>query len=388
MNAIFLIGSVQAFFFSVLIFSKKRKKLHDMILGSWLLVMGLQLLLKYIYFNDLYVHIPWIVGLNVGFPLLHGPFLFLYINSLTKNYKKLRWIDFLHLIPFIIMYVALTPILFLDSETKINIFVNGQDYDKRYFPLFIMLILSVPLYISWSFYSLKKHQTNILRFFSFNEVVGLKWLYYLTIGLGAIWLAILTAYLLTYAVEVIELSNRDILIYLVFVLYVFVLGFKGFKQGSIFLDINPVLTSKKISYDKILEVKANKTKEKQKDKIKDSDLVLKKLQNYMISEKPFLEEKLTIVQLSEAINIPYYILSQIINDNLNQNFFDYVNTHRVNEAKEKLCDPKLDHYTILGIALDCGFNSKASFNRIFKLKTSETPSQYKNSHKNPEIVHT
>jgi len=65
---------------------------------------------------------------------------------------------------------------------------------------------------------------------------------------------------------------------------------------------------------------------------------------------------------------------------MNQNVFDFVNTYRVNEAKEKLCNPKYDHYTILGIALECGFNSKASFNRIFKIKTSETPSQFKNSH--------
>ena len=383
MNAIFLIGSVQAFFFSVLIFSKKRKNLHDKILAIWILAMGLQLLMKYIYSQELYIDIPWILGLNVGFPLLHGPFLFLYINSLTNNYKKLRLVDYAHFIPFVIMYIFLTPVLFLDAESKINIFVQAQDYDKKYLPLFVMIILSAPIYIMWSLYALKKHQSNILKFFSFNEIVGLKWLYYLTIGLGAIWVAIFIAYILTYAFGIIELFNRDILIYLVFVVYVFIMGYKGFKQGSIFIDINPaLLKSKEISQNIEVKTKEFENKEKATDKIKDADEIVKKLKDYMLKEKPFLEEKLSIVQLSESLGIQYYILSQVINEKMKQNFFDFVNTYRVNEAKEKLCDPKFDHYTILGIALDCGFNSKASFNRIFKIKTSETPSQYRNTYKN------
>jgi len=380
MNAIFLIGSVQAFFFSILIFSKKRKYHHDKILASWIFIMGLQLFIKYIYFNNLYIHIPWILGLNAGFPLLHGPFLFLYINSLTKNYRKLRWIDFLHFIPFAIMYISLAPILLLDTEVKINIFVYVHGFDKRYLPLFIMMILSAPIYIIWSLYALKKHQATILKFFSFNEIVGLKWIYYLTIGLGTIWFAILIAYTLTYAFEIIELSNRDILIYLVFVLYVFILGFKGFKQGSIFVDINPsILQSIKIKQTGKNEIGETSLKEKPTRKIKDADGILDKLLNHMNQEKPYLEEKLTIVQLSESLNIPYYTLSQVIKEKMNQNFFDFVNTYRVNEAKVKLCDPKLDHYTILGIALECGFNSKASFHRIFKIKTSETPTEYRNA---------
>ncbi|PLX14689.1 MAG: hypothetical protein C0597_09645 [Marinilabiliales bacterium] len=381
MNAIFIIGSVQAFFFSILIFSKKHKSFHDKVLASWLLLMGLQLLLKYINFNELYIYVPWILGLNAGFPLVHGPMLFLYVNSLTKNYKKIRRIDYLHFIPFVLMYIYLLPVLLLSSESKIQIFIHGQNYDPKYLPLFILLILSVPSYIVWSFYSLKKHQSNILRFFSFNEKVGLQWLYYLTIGLGAIWLAIVLAYMLTYAFGIIHQANRDILIYIVFVIYIFILGFKGLKQGNIFFDINPLLSkanqSKKIGS---LEVE-KEVKVKQASKIKNADEILKKIQSYMEKEKPYLEEKLTIVQLSESLNIPYYILSQVINDKLNQNFFDFVNYYRVNEAKEKLCDPKFDHYTILGTALDCGFNSKASFNRIFKLKTSKTPTQYKNSQK-------
>lgn len=378
MNSIFITGSVQAFFFSVLIFTKKQKKLHDRILGLWLFFMGLQLLVKYINFNELYTYIPWILGLNAGFPLLHGPFLFLYINSLTKDYNKIRYNDLLHFIPFIILYIYLSPVLFFSSEAKVQIFIHGENYDIKYLPLFFMVLFSGPVYIIWSLFALKKHQKNILKFFSFNEIIGLKWLYYLTIGLGAIWLAIMTSYALTYAIELIDITNRDIIIYLVFVLYVFILGFKGFKQGSIFFDFNHILS--KASQPGLNKIKKEQ-KEKQINTVKDAEKILEKIKNYMNREKPYLEEKLTIIQLSENLQIPYYVLSQVINKKLDQNFFDFVNTYRVNEAKKKLCDPKFDRYTILGIALECGFNSKASFNRIFKLKTLETPTQYRNSQK-------
>ncbi len=370
MNAIFIIGSVQAFFFSVLIFTKTQKKLHDKILGLWLFFMGLQLLMKYIIFNELYVYIPWILGFNGGLPLVHGPFLFLYINALTENYNKLRSIDLLHLLPFIIFYTYLSPVLFLSPEDKIQIFIHGGSFDMKYLPLFLMILISGPIYIIWSFFSLKKHQENILKFFSFNERVGLKWLYYLTLGLMVIWVAIFMSYLFEQVFRIINSTERDFIIYIVFVIYVFVVGFKGFKQGSIFFNLH------------LLSINQDKSsKPKEKSQIKNSDETLIRIQDYMETEKPFLEEKLSIVQLSESLDIPYYILSQIINEKLNQNFFDFVNTYRVNEAKEKLIDPKFDHYTILGIAMECGFNSKASFNRIFKLKTSETPTQFRNSQK-------
>lgn len=375
MNAIIIIGSVQAFFFSFLVFSKNENKLHDKILGFWLFCMGLQLLLKYINFNNLYIFVPWILGLNGGFPLLHGPFLFLYINTLTKNYRKLRKIDLLHFLPFLVFYIYLFPVLFFPNEAKIEIFIYGQNFEMKYIPLFIMILLSGPIYIIRSLISFKKHRGNITNFFSFNEEVGLKWLYYLILGLLAIWIAIFISYALTEIFNIVTPVERDVIIYIIFVMYVLVLGFKGFKQGSIFLNIN---------FEKTLRDSNNTspTTSDKESKVKDADLILERLQTYMETEKPYLEEKLSIVKLSDKMDIPYYILSQVINDKLNQNFFDYINTFRVNEAKAKLCNPKFDHYTVLGIALECGFNSKASFNRIFKLKTSLTPTQYKNSLKN------
>lgn len=102
-----------------------------------------------------------------------------------------------------------------------------------------------------------------------------------------------------------------------------------------------------------------------------------KLTDYMDSSKPYLNPDLSLSQLAEEIGITSHYLSQVINEKFNLNFFDLINGYRVEAFKERLTDPRYSNYSFLGIAFECGFNSKSSFNRIFKQVTGLTPSQYK-----------
>ena len=88
---------------------------------------------------------------------------------------------------------------------------------------------------------------------------------------------------------------------------------------------------------------------------------------------------LTLNQLAAEIDIPDLTLSQLLNESLGQNFFQFINGYRVEEVKKRLQNPKYSNLTILGIAIECGFSSKAAFNRIFKLHTGVTPSAYMKS---------
>ena len=102
----------------------------------------------------------------------------------------------------------------------------------------------------------------------------------------------------------------------------------------------------------------------------------------MDKNKPFLDADLTLASLAKELKIPPDHLSQVINSELSVNFYDFINGYRVKEAQKRLLDPKNRVYSILGIALNAGFNSKASFNRIFKKHIGITPSQYISSQKN------
>ena len=74
-----------------------------------------------------------------------------------------------------------------------------------------------------------------------------------------------------------------------------------------------------------------------------------------------------------------HLLSQVINEQLGVNFFNFVNQYRVEEFKERLADPSNRNFSLLGIAFDSGFNSKSTFNRIFRNTTGLTPSRYRES---------
>jgi AraC-like DNA-binding protein len=97
----------------------------------------------------------------------------------------------------------------------------------------------------------------------------------------------------------------------------------------------------------------------------------------MKDTKPYRDAELTLFTLAKQLKIHPNHLSQIINQHHNQNFFDYINEYRVNDVKEALFSLKYDNHSLLGIAHEFGFNSKASFNRAFKKFTGITPSEFR-----------
>lgn len=103
------------------------------------------------------------------------------------------------------------------------------------------------------------------------------------------------------------------------------------------------------------------------------------LLSYLYHEKPYLDDKLKIEHLAKAIGISSRNLSQIVNQEFGKQFKDFINYFRVEEFKKRILDPTESNKTILAIAYESGFSSKASFNRIFKSLTSVTPKEYKNS---------
>lgn len=101
------------------------------------------------------------------------------------------------------------------------------------------------------------------------------------------------------------------------------------------------------------------------------------LKKYMIEKEPFLNDSLTINDLSNQMNIPVKKLSLLINRSLNQHFFDFINSYRIKKAMEILKDPSKKSLTILEILYEVGFNSKSSFNTAFKNYTHLTPTEYR-----------
>ena len=97
----------------------------------------------------------------------------------------------------------------------------------------------------------------------------------------------------------------------------------------------------------------------------------------MEEEKMFLDSKLTIGKIAEALNVPRQYISEVLSHHMNTNFQNFVNEYRVNEFIRRLEDDQNDRFTLLSLALESGFNSKSSFNSIFKKFKGLTPTQYR-----------
>ena len=104
---------------------------------------------------------------------------------------------------------------------------------------------------------------------------------------------------------------------------------------------------------------------------------LTRLITFMDEEKPYLNGDLSIADLSRRTGIPKHYITEVLNEKYGRNFFSFINEYRVREVISRINDPKYQHYTILAIAFDAGFNSKSTFNSFFKAYTGKTPSVYR-----------
>ena len=96
----------------------------------------------------------------------------------------------------------------------------------------------------------------------------------------------------------------------------------------------------------------------------------------MEEKKPYLNAELKLADLATEINCPVHDISQVLNQDLDQSFSDFVNKYRVEEVKKRMEDKAYAKFTLIAIAQQCGFNSKTSFYRIFKNETGKTPADY------------
>jgi len=153
-------------------------------------------------------------------------------------------------------------------------------------------------------------------------------------------------------------------------IWVFTIGYYGIKKAPVFISFEKFFTNSELK---------NKY---QNTRLEESiaETIRKELLIKMETDKPFLNPKLNISDLAKKISFPSYQISQVLNDKMGMTFFDFVNNYRIQEIKNRMREENFEQLTLLGNALECGFNSKASFNRIFKKTVGMTPSEYYKKH--------
>jgi len=344
---------------------KKTGKATRLFLAALILIISILTLVTLFNRIQFYSLFPHLMGLFPQFYLALGPLLFLYVKALTTSlftFKKKYW---LHFIPLGINFVCWIPFYLKNGEQKLYLYNNNLIIS----PLLSLLIgilfaVQLSIYLVLTSKLLKKHYSKSKESFSAMEKIKLGWIRHLIWGL----FSLICLYLLWDIKHYYCPPALNFLKKLVFIwnpLLVFFLGYKGLTQPEIFSG-GENKNNKKYIHSTLSKAQAEE--------------YLNTLQDYMDKEKPYLDGELTITSLAEKLSIPSRYISQVINERLNQNFFDFVNQYRVKEAKKLLLQGQAPQYSILDIAYDSGFNSKSSFNFVFKKYSRMTPSQFRQSY--------
>jgi AraC-like DNA-binding protein len=193
----------------------------------------------------------------------------------------------------------------------------------------------------------------------------MNWLRYAILGIGSVFITVALVSILREIIGFQFQFNADILFYTILVLFVIYVGYSGIHQQDLFSN-----TATK-------EEELVKTESEYKKSSLKADVARQKhheLLELMTSDEPYLNPKLTLSELAQSLSMSNNHLSQVINQYEEMNFHDFVNKYRVEEFIRKA--QSNNSFGLLGHAYDSGFNSKSTFNSVFKKFKSTTPSQY------------
>lgn len=357
-----IIGVVQSIFGLVIFLTKRPTHISFFFLSAWFAIIAVFLGSFLLPFEVVDYFKPGI------FPVLFllGPLLYFYVSSLTvERFKPTYW-DFLHLMPFVAVSlhrstISVVPIM---SESDSPLYV----YNKFYY---LLLIITLLVYWILSLARIFKYRKKIpLHFSNYTTSNSLTWLLFVLSFFLLFFMMDFVRFFvkITLAIEWRSMS----LLPLNLAIFVFIMIFFGINQSAIYRPIR-----RKSDEDEIDSGEQKYTR----STLPETEFCAlnEQIVNYLKNKKPYLNPDFSLEMMAADLEISRHKLSQLINTGQNKNFHKLINEYRIREVKEMIVAPDYNHFSMLGIAFECGFNSKSAFNRIFKEETGLTPSEYKRS---------
>lgn len=361
MENIYFFSGSNTLFFIILLVSKRNKAIYD-----WFLIVWFSLVLFHIlvFYRTVHENYSPLLEVSSAAVFLNGPILWLYTKTLFD--KRISWNEAFHFLPFFLNLFFIAPYVIQ------NELAPWPEYTRVL--LAWAKLGSILLYCLWSIYTINKRRRLEEDNFSNPKIHHVEWLKMAFKAVLILWFIGVFSQLLFQANQFeLDPTNEDLLINLAASILVIFMGYYGFKQAPVFLGgvASPP--------DQNKESGQASSMEKYQNSSLDDSLVKyhsQVLENLMNTKKPFKDPDLSLSTLASELNLTPNQLSQVINQAFNKNFYEFVNSYRVEEVIQKLVSGEGKTVTLLGIALDAGFNSKATFNRFFKKHTGKTPSEY------------
>lgn len=337
----------------------KQKKRADLWLALLLLVLSSSLITPFIGFANVYDLNQWLTYFPFSINYLPPVLVWFYVRSLTNSRWRLTRKDLLYLIPSA-AYLIFRFAIFFQSEAWKDWF------DKAYYRpvagpfVFATEFIWSLLLLGWSIGHYREYRKWLDQNFSDTEKVKFDWLrnfLYLfssIVVLGGLF----------------DFTNSFLfrLSYIQYFYFEIVLALSTY-----YLAVAGYLRSKTIDVEfaeavPVGEVRRSLLSTDELERLKE------KIRDIMRDERPHLEPTLTLTDLTRIVGVNSNVLSYAINKGFSKNFNDFINEYRINDVKEKLDNN--DGSTLIAVAFESGFNSKATFNRAFKKFTGLSPKEY------------
>jgi AraC-like DNA-binding protein/predicted secreted protein len=370
-SLLILAGAVQGLFLSFFLFAKRENRQANRWLGALLVAHSLHLAEYAAHISGISMQYPALIAITYPLLFCFGPFYFLYCRSLLGYPCQPAQRTLLHFLLPLTVLLMMLPFYIKPGQEKIDIMLGTVNTGMVVIPAEQLMIMGAHItqtvvYIFGSFRFVRNTEMELKEFLSDTIVVKkIAWLKAFN--------RYLSVYFMLYLVLVIFLGlqhaysvEADYWLFLIDAISVYVIGYAALN--------NPEILKKMPSRQLISELN-NKEAPTPAVTIGKYPGLKQTLLEYMETSKPYLKSDLKISDLAASLAVPSHQLSELINNEFEVNFYDFINQYRVEEAKKLLITNQ--SYKILVIGYEVGFNSKATFNRVFKKITNCTPSEYK-----------
>ena len=353
--------------------TKKERSISDWILVACLMTIALKFILYLVHQQHAeFFDLQFSMGL---IPLTFGAYLYLYTVYLTEGYRKFRLKDLLHALPVVLLMAMYFTFFKGEVDFTDTGYFSNDDYLSVRIVFGLIVFTSIIVYTVITFMRLRDFRKSLVEQYSYeNRDLSLLWLNFIFI----LFMILFATHFITggiNAVSYAKVIDTETLSHFGLTVIAFVVSYFALQQKAVHSSSNGEQVNGQSQRAELAPGQVTNDKE-ETEKLNNH---LSRLNKHMSEAKPYLNPELTLSDLASQIGMNKGTLTQLLNHHLGKNFFTYVNEYRLEAVIEKFDDPANDHFTIMAIALDCGFNSKSTFNSLFKKYTGKTPSEYKRS---------
>ncbi len=375
-----LVGAVQGLFLAGAIAAQRNNKTANRLLSVLVASFTIYLASSVYFATGMIYRYPHFFGIGYQTPWIFGPLVYLYAVAASDRSWRFTTRSVIHFVPVLVMVLFASPYYMMSGAEKIaayerwrvgNIPMPIKALDPLKYVSGIGYTLATVLY-------LRRHRRRIEDSYSNTARVNLIWLLWLAGAAGAIWLLATTL-----RVANVSTGLRDEHISLAMALLVYAIGYLGLRQPEVFrYETAEFRIPARPTADLVLEPPAADEPEvsryersglgdQEATRLKESLIVL------MDDEQPWKDSELTLADLAMRLETTPHKLSEVLNAEVGQTFYDFVNGYRVREVQRRIRAGEARTLKMLALALDAGFASKSTFNQAFKKHTSQTPSDFR-----------